>query len=55
MTVQEAIEWLQKLPDKQIVMLVDCPYCGRGNQLSRIDEAVVLHSETESEEGTRRK
>ncbi len=45
MTVQQAIEWLQKLPDKQIEMMVDCPHCGRGNQLAKIEEAVILRGE----------
>lgn len=44
MTVHEAIEWLQKLPDKDIMLMVDCPHCGRGAQLDRIAEAVILHS-----------
>ena len=45
MTVQEAIDILQKFPDKEIVMMVDCPYCGKGNQLAAIDECVLLKSE----------
>jgi len=43
-TVQEAIEALQKMPNKEIAMLVDCPYCGRGHQLEMIKEAVILQS-----------
>jgi hypothetical protein len=44
LTVSQAIEWLQKLPDKTIMLMVDCPHCGRGAQLETIVEAVVLKS-----------
>ena len=52
MTVREAIAWLSKLPDKEIDMMIDCPYCGRGNQLARIDEAVILRGESQTETET---
>lgn len=42
MTVKEAIEFLSKLPDKELAIMVDCPHCGRGNQLAKIDEVVLL-------------
>jgi len=45
MTVKEAIKFLSELPDEDIEMMIDCPHCGRGNQLARIDEAVILRSE----------
>lgn len=44
MTVKQAIEWLQKLPDKEMMLMVDCPNCGRGAQLDKIFEAVILSS-----------
>lgn len=50
MTVKEAIAYLQKLPDKEMAMMVDCPNCGKGHQLERIIEVVLLKSkETEGE------
>lgn len=48
MTVKQAIEWLSKLPDHSIEMMIDCPHCGRGNQLARIEEAVILRSPPEA-------
>ena len=49
MTVKQAIEWLAKLPDHEISLMVDCPHCGRGSQLAKIEEVVILRSEnTES-------
>ena len=42
MTVQQAIKWLQELPDKQLEILIHCPYCGRGNQLAKMEEVVIL-------------
>jgi hypothetical protein len=42
MTVQEAIDILTAMPDKAIALMIDCPYCGRGNQLAEISEYVVL-------------
>jgi hypothetical protein len=42
--VKEAIEALSKMPDKELQMMIDCPHCGQGNQLAKIDEVVVLKS-----------
>jgi hypothetical protein len=42
MTVKQAIKFLESLSDKSIELMVDCPYCGRGNQLAKIEEAVIL-------------
>ena len=47
MTVKDAIKFLSKLPDKEIALMIDCPNCGRGNQLASIVECVVLRSEVE--------
>jgi hypothetical protein len=47
MTVQQVIAALSKMPDKSIKVLIDCPYCGKGNQLSKVDEFVVLASEVQ--------
>lgn len=44
MTVKEAILLLQKMPDDSVKLLIDCPFCGRGNQLESIDKCVVLGS-----------
>lgn len=41
MTVKEVIEKLQKLPDKKMEILLDCPHCGHSQQLSGLDEVVV--------------
>ena len=48
MTVKEAIEQLQKLPDQNIAMVIDCPYCGRAHQLGRISQMVVLENTVKS-------
>jgi hypothetical protein len=45
MTVKEAIKLLQAMPDKEMKLMIDCPYCGKGNQLVSITECVVLASE----------
>lgn len=42
MTVKQAIEILQKISDKELKLMLDCPYCGKGNQLESIAECVVL-------------
>ena len=47
MTVKEAIELLKKMPDKEVVILIDCPYCGRGSQLGKVDQCVLLESKKE--------
>jgi hypothetical protein len=47
MTVKQAIELLSKMPDKDVAVLVDCPYCGRGSQLEKIDQCVLLESKRE--------
>jgi hypothetical protein len=44
MTVKQAIKFLEQLPDKDVMLMVDCPYCGRGAQLDKIFEAVILQS-----------
>ena len=44
MTVREAIEWLEKLPDKEMMLMVDCPHCNRGYELAKISEVVILKS-----------
>ena len=48
--VKEAIALLSKMPDKEMTMMVDCPYCGRANQLATIGEVVVLRSKPAKEE-----
>ena len=47
MTVREAIDFLNSLPDKEMMLMVDCPHCGRGAQLEKIFEAVILQSTEE--------
>jgi hypothetical protein len=47
MTVQEAIQLLSKMPDKDVAVLIDCPHCGRGCQLEKIDQCVLLESKPE--------
>ena len=42
LTVKQAIKMLQKLPDKELKLLIDCPFCGKGSQIAAIDECVVL-------------
>lgn len=44
MTVKQVIKLLEALPNKEIKLTIDCPYCGRGNQLAEIGERVVLTS-----------
>jgi predicted nucleic acid-binding protein len=45
MNVKEAIELLSKMPDKELVIMLDCPYCGKANELITVDEVAVLRSE----------
>ena len=42
MTVKQAIKLLEAMPDKELKLMIDCPYCGKGNQLATISECVVL-------------
>lgn len=49
MTVKEAIKLLQAMPDKEMKLMIDCPYCGKGNQLASIDECVVLSAPKDEE------
>jgi hypothetical protein len=44
LTVREVIKLLEAMPDKEMTMMIDCPYCGKGNQLASIAECVVLRS-----------
>jgi hypothetical protein len=46
-TVKEAIKLLERMPDKEVAVLVDCPYCGKGSQLEKIDQCVLLESKRE--------
>jgi hypothetical protein len=46
MTVAQAIEFLSKVGDKNMALMIDCPHCGKGNQLAFIDEAVILSTPT---------
>jgi len=45
--VKDAIKILQKMPDHELEMMIDCPYCGKGNQLAAVEECVLLKSEPE--------
>lgn len=49
MKVLEAIELLSKMPDKDVAVLIDCPHCGRGAQLEKIDQCVLLESKHEKD------
>ena len=42
MTVKEAINILSKMPDKTLKIVLDCPYCGKANELTTVDECVTL-------------
>jgi hypothetical protein len=44
MTVKEAIEALQKMPDHELAMMIDCPHCGHAQTLTTVGEVVVLRS-----------
>jgi len=46
-TVKQVIKLLEAMPDKQMKIMIDCPYCGRGNQLSSVGECVILSSPKE--------
>ena len=45
MTVEQAITFLSKITNKKMALMIDCPFCGKGSQISFIDEAVILGSE----------
>ncbi len=44
LTVKEVIELLEAMPDKEIVLMVDCPFCGKGSQIASVAECVILRS-----------
>lgn len=50
MTVREAIEMLSNIDNKEMAMMIDCPYCGRGNQVEFIAECVILGNKKEKEQ-----
>jgi hypothetical protein len=50
MTVKQAIKLLSKMPDKTIEILIDCPHCGRGCQLAKVGEYVVMESKKQPED-----
>ena len=41
MTVAQLIERLKRMPDKDMMILLDCPHCGKSAQLWRLSEVVV--------------
>jgi len=45
LTVKEVIKLLEAMPDKEMTLMIDCPYCGKGNQLASVGECVILRSE----------
>ena len=49
MTVAQAIDFLSKIGDKSMAVMIDCPHCGKGSQIAFIEEAVILSS-TQREE-----
>ena len=48
LTVKQAIKLLSKIADKELRVLIDCPYCGKGNQISAITECVVLSAQPQA-------
>lgn len=44
MTVKELIDILQRLPDKKVKLVIDCPHCGAANQIKNVTEVVTLGS-----------
>jgi predicted RNA-binding Zn-ribbon protein involved in translation (DUF1610 family) len=49
--VEQAIAMLQKMPNKELTIMLDCPKCGHAQELTRCDEIVVLGTdETDHEE-----
>lgn len=42
MTVKEAIETLSKMPDHALAIMLDCSHCGHAQELTYMDEIVVL-------------
>ncbi len=47
MTVYEAIELLQAIKDKNLKVYLDCPNCGKSNEIAGATEVVVLKSKRE--------
>lgn len=45
MTVQEAIEALQKIEDKSLPVFTDCPKCEQANAIRALDIVVVIRAE----------
>ena len=41
MTVAALLKVLEKMPDKDMMILLDCPHCGKSAQLWRLSEVVV--------------
>lgn len=47
MTVQEAIEMLQKIEDKSLPVFTDCPRCDQANAIRSLDIVVVIKAKEE--------
>ena len=44
MTVKTLIELLSNIDNKELRLVIDCPHCGKANELRSIKEVVVLGS-----------
>jgi len=42
LTVKEVIELLSNIDNKELRLVIDCPHCGKANEIKRVAEIVVL-------------
>lgn len=42
MTVQEVIDYLAPIKDKTRTVYLDCPHCGRSNEIAAVTSVVLI-------------
>lgn len=42
MNVKELIDILQRIPDKEVKLVIDCPHCGAANEIKKVTEVVTI-------------
>lgn len=49
MTVAEVIKHLETIKDKTRTVYLDCPHCGRSNEIAEVTSVVLIRSERKGE------
>ena len=49
MNVKEVIALLSKMPDKNVEILLDCPWCGKSDGIGSLQEVVLASNKPTAE------